>query len=89
MAATIASFPLESASPAFGAGGFMMLKRSGEEAVLIDFVAAPGMGGRERSQELLPAEVRFDARNTTQVFNFRCRFLRRPGHRRRTGFGRR
>ena len=79
VAATIASFPLESALTGLGAGGFMMLKRPGEEAVLIDFfVAAPGMGGRERSQELLPAEVRFDE-NTTQVFNFGAASCGVPG----------
>jgi len=70
IAATMASFSLESALTGLGAGGFMMVKRPGEEAELIDFfVAAPGQGSRERTEELIPAEVRFDA-DTTQVFNF-------------------
>jgi gamma-glutamyltranspeptidase/glutathione hydrolase len=69
VAAVMASFSLESALTGFGAGGFMLVGSPGEEPVLLDFfVAAPGHGGLERREELVPVPVHFDA-NTTQVFN--------------------
>ncbi|MGK2932901.1 MAG: gamma-glutamyltransferase family protein [Solirubrobacterales bacterium] len=69
VAAVVASFSLESALTGLGAGGFMMVKAPGSDPVLIDFfVAVPGLGGHERSGELEPVPVHFDAR-TTQVFN--------------------
>lgn len=69
VAAVLASFPLESALTGLGAGGFMIVNGPGSDAVVIDFfVAAPGRGGHERSEELIPVPVHFDA-STTQVFN--------------------
>ncbi|MBK5231501.1 MAG: gamma-glutamyltransferase [Thermoleophilia bacterium] len=69
VAAVMASFSLESALTGLGAGGFMMVKAPGSDPVLIDFfVAAPGHGGHERTGELEPVPVHFDAQ-TTQIFN--------------------
>ncbi len=69
VAAVVASFPVESALTGLGAGGFMIVKGPDREAVVIDFfVAAPGQGGHELGDELVPVPVHFDA-NTTQVFN--------------------
>lgn len=69
IAAVLASFSLESALTGLGAGGFMIVKAPDSEAVLIDFfVAAPGQGGHDRTGELEPVPVHFDA-HTTQVFN--------------------
>ncbi len=69
VAAAMASFSLESALTGLGAGGFMMVKAPGSDPVLIDFfVAVPGQGGHERSGELEPVPVHFDAQ-TTQIFN--------------------
>ena len=52
--AVLASFAVESPLTGFGAGGFMMVHR-GEETALIDFfVAAPGRDGIERRAELVP-----------------------------------
>lgn len=69
VAAVMASFSLESALTGLGAGGFMIVGRPGEEPVLLDFfVAAPGHGGLERREELIPVPVHFDA-STTQIFN--------------------
>ncbi len=69
VAAAMASFSVESALTGLGAGGFMMVGAPGEDPVLLDFfVAAPGHGGLERREELVPVPVHFDA-NTTQIFN--------------------
>lgn len=69
VAATLASFSLESALTGFGAGGFMIVQGPGAPATLIDFfVAAPGLGGHELGARLLPVPVHFDS-TTTQVFN--------------------
>ena len=47
----------------------MIVKGPDCEAVVIDFfVAAPGRGGHELGEELVPVPVHFDA-STTQVFN--------------------
>ena len=63
----LASFAVESPLTGFGAGGFMMVSR-GEETALIDFfVAAPGKDGAERGVELAPVPVHFDA-ETVQTF---------------------
>ncbi len=68
-AAVLASFSLESALTGLGAGGFMIIGGAGVKPVLIDFfVAAPGRGGHELADELVPVPVHFDAA-TTQVFN--------------------
>ncbi len=65
--AVLASFAVESPLTGFGAGGFMMVHR-GEETVLIDFfVAAPGSDGIDRTAELVPVPVHFDA-ETVQTF---------------------
>ena len=65
--AVLASFAVESPLTGFGAGGYMIVHR-GEETALIDFfVAAPGLDGIERRTELAPVPVRFDA-ETTQTF---------------------
>jgi gamma-glutamyltranspeptidase/glutathione hydrolase len=65
--AVLASFAVESPLTGFGAGGFMMVHR-GEETALIDFfVAAPGADGVRRGVELAPVPVHFDA-ETVQTF---------------------
>jgi len=65
--AVLASFAVESPLTGFGAGGHMMVHQ-GRETTLIDFfVAAPGLDGIERTAELVPVPVRFDA-ETTQTF---------------------
>jgi gamma-glutamyltranspeptidase / glutathione hydrolase len=65
--AVLASFAVESPLTGFGAGGYMMVHR-GEETALIDFfVAAPGLDGTERRTELAPVPVHFDA-ETVQTF---------------------
>ncbi len=65
--AVLASFAVESPLTGFGAGGYMMVHR-GEETALIDFfVAAPGLDGIERRAELEPVPVHFDA-ETVQTF---------------------
>jgi len=67
VAAVLASFAVESPLTGFGAGGFMMVSR-GEETALIDFfVAAPGKDGAERGVELAAVPVHFDA-ETVQTF---------------------
>jgi gamma-glutamyltranspeptidase / glutathione hydrolase len=67
VAAVLASFAVESPLTGFGAGGFMMVSR-GEETALIDFfVAAPGEDGVERGAELAPVPVHFDE-ETVQTF---------------------
>lgn len=67
VAAVLASFAVESPLTGFGAGGFMMVGR-GEETALVDFfVAAPGMDGGERGAELVPVPVHFDE-ETVQTF---------------------
>ena len=65
--AVLASFAVESPLTGFGAGGYMMVHR-GEETALIDFfVAAPGLDGIERRAELAPVPVHFDT-ETVQTF---------------------
>jgi gamma-glutamyltranspeptidase / glutathione hydrolase len=66
--AVLASFAVESPLTGLGAGGYMMVHRSGADPVLIDFfVAAPGLDGVERRAELVPVPVHFDA-ETVQTF---------------------
>ncbi len=67
VAAVLASFAVESPLTGFGAGGFMMVHRGGETALLDFFVAAPGSDGIEREVELVPVPVHFDA-DTVQTF---------------------
>ncbi|MCO5315739.1 MAG: gamma-glutamyltransferase [Solirubrobacterales bacterium] len=67
--AVLTSFSAESALTGLGAGGFMAVGGAGASPVLIDFfVAAPGKGGHEVADDLIPVPVHFDA-TTTQVFN--------------------
>lgn len=69
VAAVLASFSVESALTGFGAGGFMIVAGPTVEPSVIDFfVAAPGRGGHERTEELVPVPVHFDEK-TSQVFN--------------------
>lgn len=65
--AVLASFAVESPLTGFGAGGFMMVHRGEETALLDFFVAAPGKDGIERGAELAPVPVHFDA-ETVQTF---------------------
>ncbi|HYP56211.1 MAG TPA: gamma-glutamyltransferase [Solirubrobacterales bacterium] len=65
--AVLASFAVESPLTGFGAGGFMMVHRGAETALIDFFVAAPGKDGAERGVELAAVDVRFDA-ETTQTF---------------------
>ena len=65
--AVLASFAVESPLTGFGAGGFMMVHRGEETALLDFFVAAPGSDGIERRAELVPVPVHFDA-ETVQTF---------------------
>ncbi len=67
VAAVLASFAVESPLTGFGAGGFMMVHREGETALLDFFVAAPGQDAVERGAELVPVPVHFDA-ETVQTF---------------------
>lgn len=63
----LASFAVESPLTGFGAGGFMMVHRDGETALIDFFVAAPGLDEIERGAELVPVPVHFDA-ETVQTF---------------------
>jgi gamma-glutamyltranspeptidase/glutathione hydrolase len=65
--AVLASFAVESPLTGFGAGGHMMVHDRGETTLIDFFVAAPGLDGIERTTELVPVPVRFDA-ETTQTF---------------------
>jgi gamma-glutamyltranspeptidase / glutathione hydrolase len=65
--AVLASFAVESPLTGFGAGGYMMVHRDGETALIDFFVAAPGLDGVERGAELAPVPIRFDA-ETMQTF---------------------
>jgi len=65
--AVLASFAVESPLTGFGAGGHMMVHEAGETTLVDFFVAAPGLDGIERTTELVPVPVRFDA-ETTQTF---------------------
>jgi gamma-glutamyltranspeptidase / glutathione hydrolase len=67
VAATLASFAVESPLTGFGAGGHMMVHGVGETTLIDFFVAAPGLDGVERGVELVPVPVRFDA-ETVQTF---------------------
>ena len=65
--AVLASFAVESPLTGFGAGGHMMVHEGGGDDLIDFFVAAPGLDGIERTTELVPVPVRFDA-ETTQTF---------------------
>ncbi|HET7122021.1 MAG TPA: gamma-glutamyltransferase [Solirubrobacterales bacterium] len=65
--AVLASFAVESPLTGFGAGGYMMVHGAGETTLVDFFVAAPGMDEVERTAELVPVPIHFDA-ETTQTF---------------------
>ena len=65
--AVLTSFAVESPLTGFGAGGHMMVHEAGETTLIDFFVAAPGLDGIERTTELVPVPIRFDA-ETTQTF---------------------
>ncbi|MGZ5334187.1 MAG: gamma-glutamyltransferase family protein [Solirubrobacterales bacterium] len=70
--AVLTSCVTESPLTGLGAGGFMLIhdprRAAGERDVLVDFfVAAGGLGGAERSSELVPIEVDFG--DQTQFFH--------------------
>jgi gamma-glutamyltranspeptidase/glutathione hydrolase len=65
--AVLASFAVESPLTGFGAGGHMMVHEAGETTLIDFFVAAPGLDGIQRTAELVPVPVRFDA-ETVQTF---------------------
>lgn len=67
VSAVLASFAVESPLTGFGAGGHMMVHGGGETTLIDFFVAAPGLDEIERTTELVPVPVRFDA-ETTQTF---------------------
>jgi gamma-glutamyltranspeptidase / glutathione hydrolase len=66
--AMLASFAVESPLTGLGAGGYMVAHDRGETTLLDFFVAAPGLGGTERTAELAPVTVVFDA-TTSQTFH--------------------
>lgn len=67
--ACLASLAVESPLTGLGAGGFMTVRTADGETTVVDFfVEAPGRGEAERSVELEPVDVHFDA-DTVQVFN--------------------
>jgi gamma-glutamyltranspeptidase / glutathione hydrolase len=65
--AVLASFAVESPLTGLGAGGYMIVHDGGETTLLDFFVAAPGLGGTVRTDELAPVSVVFDA-TTAQTF---------------------
>ncbi len=67
VAAVLASFAVESPLTGFGAGGYMTVHTGGETTVLDFFVAAPGLDGTPRGEELARVDVVFDA-ETVQAF---------------------
>ena len=78
VAAVAASMAVESPLTGLGAGGYMLVSDPASEPVLLDFfVAAPGLGERERTSELIPVDVDFGG--TTQVFNIGAASCGVPG----------
>ena len=65
--AVLTSFAVESPLTGLGAGGHMMVHEAGETTLIDFFVAAPGLDGIERTAELVPVPVQFDA-DTVQTF---------------------
>jgi gamma-glutamyltranspeptidase / glutathione hydrolase len=65
--AVLASFAVESPLTGFGAGGYMMVHDGAETALIDFFVAAPGQDEVDRTAELVPVPVHFDA-ETVQTF---------------------
>ncbi|MFT3863528.1 MAG: gamma-glutamyltransferase [Solirubrobacterales bacterium] len=65
--AVLASFAVESPLTGLGAGGYMVVHDRGETTLLDFFVAAPGLDGIARTEELAPVDVVFDA-STVQTF---------------------
>jgi gamma-glutamyltranspeptidase/glutathione hydrolase len=78
IAGVLASMAAESPLTGLGAGGHMLVHEPGREAVVLDFfVAAPGLGSREHSSELIPIDVDFGG--TKQVFNIGAASCAVPG----------
>ena len=78
VAAMAASMVAESPLTGLGAGGYMLVSEPGSDPLLLDFfVAAPGLGDRERRSELVPVEVDFG--DTTQAFNIGAASCGVPG----------
>src|SRR5215212_3627262 len=65
--AVLTSFAVESPLTGFGAGGYMMVHQGGETTLIDFFVAAPGLDEIDRTAELVPVPVHFDA-ETVQTF---------------------
>jgi gamma-glutamyltranspeptidase / glutathione hydrolase len=66
--AVLASFAVESPLTGLGAGGYMIVHDREAQAELLDFfVAAPGLDGTRRTEELAPVSVVFDP-TTSQTF---------------------
>src|ERR1700748_1243956 len=65
--AVLASFAVESPLTGLGAGGYMVVHDRGETTLLDFFVAAPGLDGTARTEELAPVSVAFDE-TTAQTF---------------------
>jgi gamma-glutamyltranspeptidase/glutathione hydrolase len=65
--AVLASFAVESPLTGLGAGGYMVVHDRSETTVLDFFVAAPGLDGTARTDELAPVAVVFDP-TTSQTF---------------------
>jgi gamma-glutamyltranspeptidase/glutathione hydrolase len=73
-----ASMVTESPLTGLGAGGYMLVSEPGAAPSLLDFfVAAPGLGSRDRGSELVPVEVDFGG--TIQVFNIGAASCGVPG----------
>src|SRR3954452_15307623 len=69
VAAVLMSFVCESPLTGPGAGGFMIVHAGGENHLLDFFVAAPGIGTRDREPAaLVPIDVRF-SEDAVQRFN--------------------
>jgi gamma-glutamyltranspeptidase/glutathione hydrolase len=78
VAAVLASVVAESPLTGLGAGGYMLVHGVEGDAVVLDFfVAAPGLGQRERGAELVPIEIDFGG--TRQVFNIGAASCGVPG----------
>ncbi|HKJ36128.1 MAG TPA: gamma-glutamyltransferase, partial [Solirubrobacterales bacterium] len=78
VAAIATSMAVESPLTGLGAGGYMLVFEPGAEPALLDFfVAAPGLGDRERRSELNPIDVDFGG--TVQVFNIGAASCGVPG----------
>jgi gamma-glutamyltranspeptidase/glutathione hydrolase len=81
ISAVLTSFVTESPLTGLGAGGFMLVHTAAEDVLIDFFVETPGLGGVERTSELVPVEILFDG--TPQIFNIGAASCGVPG----TGVG--